>query len=53
MLNKNSQEFNRVHFADDIFKKLIGKAQNPASSDASRILRLKFIENIHKRTTSY
>ena len=42
MLNKKSQEssveFNRVLFADDILR-IIGKAQNPAGSDASRILR--------------
>ena len=49
MLNKKSQEssveINRAHFADDIFKKLIGKAQNPAGSDASRILR--FLKQKH------
>ena len=62
MLNKKSQEssveFNRVLFADDILR-IIGKAQNPAGSDASRILRyyhpliifcVKFVKNTWKIT---
>ena len=58
MLNKKSQEssveFYRVLFADDIFKKLIGKAQNPAGSDASRILRfLDAATNLYNKSVLY